>query len=425
MRPSVFLWGSVAALLSHAHPSGIHAAIADYREPVEWRLLDNRQLSVDREEFDRRLRILSPDGAIHNYIEIHRDRVTVFTGADKSEVQWELLLAPQGRARVPGPHKFSAELIAPWSGVTEEQPLAGRVIALDPGHIGGEWSRIEERHMEVRRTPPVKEGDLTRIVCERLAPLLAQAGAEVVWVVRDTEPVTPLRPDDLLFVAIDSLFPNGNNPRLARLSPSLLLRNVQLRSQAVFYRGAEISARAARVRALQPDLTLCVHYNAAPDTRRSPRLFNVDKLVVFVHGSYGAGELALPEQRFHLFRKLLEGSQQKEYEVSAAIADHMLDVWQLPPEDYGNWNVTHPVGENPYVWSRNLIANRLFDGPTVFVEGPYMNSRRTFYRLQAGDYDGEKEILGRFHRSLHREFAEIIANGVIDYYRGKAGFVGP
>ena len=45
------------------------------------------------------------------------------------------------------------------------RPIEGLVIAIDPGHIGGDYSEMEARHFKIGEAPPVKEGDLTLIVC--------------------------------------------------------------------------------------------------------------------------------------------------------------------------------------------------------------------------------------------------------------------
>ena len=42
------------------------------------------------------------------------------------------------------------------------------IIAIDPGHIGGEWSQMERRHFRLGTDQPVKEGDLTYQVAQRL-----------------------------------------------------------------------------------------------------------------------------------------------------------------------------------------------------------------------------------------------------------------
>ena len=76
----------------------------------------------------------------------------------------------------------------------------------------------------------------------------------------------------------------------------------------------------------------------------------------------------------------------------------------------------------PVESTRVHLQNTGFDqrrqvGPVVFVEGPYMNDREIYQRLVAGDYEGEKEIGGKKVRSVMHEFAEVIANGVIEHYK--------
>ena len=51
------------------------------------------------------------------------------------------------------------------------------MIVIDPGHIGGEWSQMERRHFHLGADQPVKEGDLTYQVAQRLQQKLEKAGA--------------------------------------------------------------------------------------------------------------------------------------------------------------------------------------------------------------------------------------------------------
>ena len=44
--------------------------------------------------------------------------------------------------------------------------LSGLTIALDPGHIGGDWSAMERRHFSLHGDQPVKEGDLALAVAK-------------------------------------------------------------------------------------------------------------------------------------------------------------------------------------------------------------------------------------------------------------------
>jgi N-acetylmuramoyl-L-alanine amidase len=419
----VFLKFFTLALAFVVPLSSSHAQFAQLRETVVWPTLDRHQHTLTQQEFESRLPLYSPDGSIRDYLTFDEEKVTVYSDTAHTTPLWQLLWSipeDQKRNRSPG-FRFSRKALAPITGASPEKPLAGVTIALDPGHIGGAWASIEERRLVIGRNPPVQEGDMVLAVAQHLAPQLEAAGARVVWIRDSLEPVTPLRPADLQVEAMQAMA--GLDARtLLRLPSANLLRTHALRANMLFYRGAEISARAARVRQYQPDVTLCIHYNAAPWGRFSrPRLFNANKLVVFVHGAYTRSELADEAQRYHLFRKLLEGSAPEEEAISAAVADSMAQGWGFRPENYSSWDVAAKAGPNPYVWARNLLANRLFDGPTVFIEGPYMNDRVMFKRMIAGDYEGEKEIGGKPVRSLHREFADYIARGVITHYSRQLG----
>jgi len=397
------------------------AQFTPLKEPPAWGSLNRHQFTLTRTDFEARLPLYSPDGSIHQWLESGPLGVTVHATPEKNAPLWTLHwrrpTRAGGQGPLPEPVPISWKTLQAFTGATLDRPLTGLTICLDPGHIGGAWAEIEERSLVISRKPPIREGDMVLIVGRHLEKLLQEAGASVVWARDRPEPATPLRPSDLAWEAVQSM--NNLDPRtLARLPAKNFLRTHLLRANMLFYRSAEIIARAERVRALRPDFTLCLHYNAAPWGKFSrPRLYNANKLVVFVHGAYTGGELADEIQRFHLFRKLLEGSAPLELALAGAVADALRDGWGFPPENYDSWNVAARAGDNPYVWARNLLANRLFDGPTIFVEGPYMNDRAMFARMQAGDYEGEREIGGKIVRSLHREFAEFIAHGVISHYR--------
>ena len=46
-----------------------------------------------------------------------------------------------------------------------------------------------------------------------------------------------------------------------------------------------------------------------------------------------------------------------------------------------------------------------------------MNSHDAFARIQAGDYDGMREINGAQRKSIFREYADSVADGMVEYYR--------
>ena len=71
-----------------------------------------------------------------------------------------------------------------------------------------------------------------------------------------------------------------------------------------------------------------------------------------------------------------------------------------------------PVNGHPYLWSRNLLANRLYDCPVIFMEPYVMNSTIDLPRLHAGDYEGIREINGVPRQSIFREYADALAEGL-------------
>ena len=89
----------------------------------------------------------------------------------------------------------------------------------------------------------------------------------------------------------------------------------------------------------------------------------------------------------------------------------------LPPYEYHNSKAR--IAGSPYVWTRNLLANRLYLCPVVYCEPYVMNSQAVFDRVQMGDYEGTRAIDGVERKSLYREYADAVAEGVADYFAGK------
>ena len=378
-------------------------------EAPEWRLLDTHQGKIQREDFFARCSsVFDPSGALAKYLSVDDEGVRVFRDIAKTELLYFLRWA--GSKGQEGSRTVSFCLPDP------EKPLRGQVICLDPGHIGGDWADIEERTFRIGRDRPVVEGELNLKTCKLLEERFTDAGAKVVWTHDGFSPTTGLRPNDLYPEAIQYLLQDFGSRRLPRFSMNGLIRwNAEL----LFYRSAEIQARARRVNEeLRPDFTICLHYNAAPWGRPGrPSLTSVSRLVVFSHGAYTSSELVYDDQKFHLLRKLLENSTSEELDLGAAIGEQFQKKWGFPPENYGGSGYASPSGISPYVWHRNLIANRLFRGPVIFVEGPYMNDRNTYAWIQAGEYEGTRNIGGRERQNIFREYADRVADGVLERFR--------
>lgn len=393
-------------LLAAAAFLPIHPGIAQ----TNWSDLAAFHETVSADTFSRLLaEVYAPGGGMIPYLRYVEGGVAIYDDkAQSGDPLFTLRFAPEDR---PPPVKPVGR---------DGAPLHGLRVALDPGHIGGAWSRMEERFFLVDRERdwPVQEAALNLHVAHLLSNRLAAAGADVVLVKDDFEPMTDVRPD--LLMTNDTPLPPAD-PRFAHL-PAVFAESSRhdARRKALerqFYRNAEIAARAEKLnRELKPDLTLCIHFNAT-GYGDEKTLYDENGLTFFVHGNYQAGELANTTQKWFLVRKLLERSHETELGVTRAIATAFAAASGLPPSyRVGPGGVMHPMDDAQYVYARNLAANRQFLGPVIFLEPYFMNNRTVYARIQAGDFDGEQVIDGATYRSIFREYADAVAEGIIAYY---------
>jgi hypothetical protein len=301
------------------------------------------------------------------------------------------------------------------------KPLSGIKIAIDPGHLGGNWAKMEERWFQVDGSKPVQEGDLTLRVARLLAQRLRELGAKVSFVRNSDAPITEERPDDFRALARKILIKNGvPEPRADVLNPGDPAKEQTIRwqSEILFYRYSEIRRRAVRVNfKLHPDLVICLHFNAeAWGDPNAPTLTDTNHLHLLVNGSYLAEELDFDDERFEMIRRLLSRVYDEELPLADTIAAAMARATGLPPYEYPTTNSTTKVGTSGYVYARNLLATRLYRCPVVYCEPYVMNSRDVFARIQAGDYEGTRNINGVERKSIFREYADSVAEGLVDYY---------
>ena len=166
---------------------------------------------------------------------------------------------------------------------------------------------------------------------------------------------------------------------------------------------------------LKPDLVLALHFNAeAWGNPAKPSLVTKNHAHFLVTGGWSKKELSYEDQRYEMLVKLLNGSHDEEVAASKALAKTTLAATGLPPYIYQGGQVRIPGSD--YIWARNLLANRLFECPVVYAEPYVMNSREVFQRIQAGDYEGKKKIAGASRKSIYREYADAIVEGLVKHY---------
>ena len=93
----------------------------------------------------------------------------------------------------------------------------------------------------------------------------------------------------------------------------------------------------------------------------------------------------------------------------------MIKETKLPPFEYKGSNAVN-IRSNPYLWGRNLLANRKFMCPVIFLEPYCMNSADVYERVQVGDYAGLKKVNGIERKSIYREYVDGVVAGLVEYY---------
>jgi len=409
LRRSAMAWVAAMVLLS-ARAQEPAARLSALAVEPDWTKLEQYQGTIEREEFTRLLdTVYAPGGTWKDAIHIEDDGAHVLTTGTN---RWVLRFADGGKAKDPPRYWKPLDTLPIAS-----RPLTGVTIALDPGHLGAEWAKLEERWFQIGAgTTPVAEGDMTLLTARLLAEKLECKGADVEFVRNNTEPLTKLRPEDLRDAARAQLKRQGMafiRDKYDGPADMLRMNSVQWTSELLFYRTAEIQERARLVNEeLKPDLVLCLHYNAeAWGDPKNPQLVNKNHMHVMVNGSYSAAELALDDVRYGMLVKLLSQCYNEELPVAEHVAGTLAEATGLPPYQYVTGNATR-VGSNPYVWARNLLANRLYQCPVVYIEPYVMNSPEVWARVQAGNYEGRRLVAGKVRESIYREYASAVAEGV-------------
>lgn len=366
---------------------------------AEWERLDVYQETMSRAEFEAALEtVYAPGRRWEPWMRFEKEGVWIAASDRYPHGEYFLKFAAEGGA---GPKPTEREA----------RGLRGLKVALDPGHLGGEWSRLEERHFAIGEGAVVKEGELTLAAARRLRRLLEAEGAEV-WLTRESaEPVTRARPFDFYGEAVER-----DDPGAASSATQRFLWRQQVAAR-LFYRAAEIRARAELInREIQPDVALVLHVNAvAWADPEVPSLADRNEGHVIVHGGYLASELAEEEQRLALVTRLLRRYHETEIPLGRAVAEAMAQETGLPPYLYQGDNAIQ-LDETGYLWARNLLANRIYDCPVVYPEPWIANSEVVYPWAAAGDYEGERRIGGVARRSLPAVYADFLLDGLRRYY---------
>lgn len=388
-------------------------------EKPDWMTLQTFNQTMTRGEFETAMRDIYGDGSfLPPPWKMEPDGVVVQTGdLAKPEVRVAFANRPQPPAAASRTWRRAAEL-PPLKG---RPPLSDVHIAIDPGHIGGAWAMMEERFLSFAPNESIQEGALTLTTAQVLAERLKALGAYVTLVRESLEPVTTARPESLVQdarqVLAEAGFPQPQESYAGQTGDAKIV-TVQWQSEKLFYRVSEIHARAQKVNAtIKPDMVLCLHYNAeAWGSATAPQFSPLNHLHVLVNGCYSPMELAQQDVRHEMFTRLFSRVHDEELPLAEAVADGLHSTTGLPAYVYTTPNARR-MGTGSYVYARNLLANRIYQCPVVYLEPFVMNHEETYRRLLNGHFVGRTLIAGRLQTSAIEEYVNGVVKGLLYYYK--------
>jgi N-acetylmuramoyl-L-alanine amidase len=288
-----------------------------------------------------------------------------------------------------------------------------RRVALDPGHFGGAWSKLEKRHHGSAGGPPVREGDLAWGTAALVARELRAEGKEV-RVVRPPPPVAPFP------AGVDPGFDAGREAgyKLAELQPRrswwvtpwtalrLWRARRQLARDTAFelYTRYELRRRAAAAAAFGADLTLSLHWDFTGS--------NSNGVLVFSPGNALADELATSSQRFWALRRVLDGTLPRAARLASAMGASLMRRLDLPAltasHDVESGRFWRPLDPARGVYARDLAILRRTPGVVLLLEGPCVNETAELRRLQRTDLS----VDGQRYPARIRAYADAVLDGL-------------
>ena len=349
----------------------------------------------------RRLDYLVKDPSIQDYYTIDEHCFKLFASPEKKqENEYESIYYFQSKEN----HRY---LIKPG--------LKGKKIAIDPGHLGGQWGFLEGKYLDMQGLS-FFEGDLTLLTAYVLKERLEKAGA-TVFITR-TEAQSVLKENFWSWLRNDlSLIDReiSINPQLKK-ERTIFYKKSSLESLfRKYYNRLDLFKRAEIINQFDPDLTIIIHYNMggrlnSKTGENIPEQKNM--CLVFIPGAFQDNELKDEDSRL-AFKRLALGSHLdqsiKLAQSFIRILENSFEEIEIPGPEYFTRNTCYVSSG---VYCRNLLLNRKIKSPLIYGE--------TFFQdnLKESKYLNDKSLVINNIKGPQRiiEVAEVYFKSISHYY---------
>lgn len=359
---------------------------------------DKYQSKLSRTELEEKLALfLKKDARIDGYFELTDEALNVYsalpTNGDRA-LEYTLKIAPASEVK---------------QAIESKKSLVGMRIAIDPGHFGGPFCHVEERYIDIppslgrESSSQFDEGTLSYLTASYLKVLLEKEGA-IVFLTRSGigEGGLPLSFFDWL----------KENPKF--WSPDATLRKL-----FKYYNQADLHARAEKINAFEPDLSIVIHFNShhgkdqnSSNSSVTPSNFNM----VFLPGAFMSAELVDRENRYEFMRLLVSDDLRKSLRLCQTILSKFTENLCVPvvaAADGARYldNACLKIEEG--IYARNLALTRLIHGPVCYGETLIQNNIDECVNLSRSDF----VISGVTCSSRIKQVAEAYFEGIKDYIK--------
>lgn len=353
---------------------------------------DSYQGKLCRQQIEKRLKkYLLKDESISSYLVLSDEELTLYNGPDK-KVEYRLKLSSTSQK----------------VGFKKRKNLVGVRVAIDPGHLGGSYARIEERFIDI---PPslerahriqFDEGTLSFLTAVYLKILLEKEGA-IVMITR--EGIGQAAYTENFFDWLK------NHPEHWDRTSTLS----KLFNSA--YKFLDLRARAEKINAFEPDLTLVIHYNShhvEEGNSSNNSVTSKNYNMVMIPGAFCQGELKTQEARYEFLRLLVAGGLEESFRLSRSVLKqftHHLQVPVIAQSDGGHYLNRVALEVKEGIFARNLALTRMVHSPVCYGESLIQNNIDECLNLYRCDF----VIAGRKCSSRIKQVAEAYFEGVKDY----------
>ncbi len=315
-------------------------------------------------------------------------------------------------------------------------PLSGMKIAIDPGHLGGNFEQAELEHRYILlhdHTQPKGElffceGNLAMETAWVLASLLHKAGAEV-FLTRNSIGVSSFGKNfaDWKKTDLDNAIDKALKKKEITKWRANFLKNKATDAQIfhTFFKYLDMKNRADLINRFQPNLAIILHFNANEKNKRDAQGFlsatSENSNLVFVPGAFMNKELNKDTKRMQFLYKMLSQQIEKSINASACItASFQKRLGTLEPE---NSKRKYLKEKSMYtgiqgIYSRNLTLARYVNFPMVYGETLFQDNLAEARRLVKKDtIVGKRRIPKRVV-----DVAEAYYFGILDYAKLKCAW---